>query len=279
MPKDERESSSCVWDITVPADRHDVSSLRRHFSLHCKKFTFQLEQGANSGYRHYQCRVSLKTKSRKATLLNSAVKLDGWHISPTSGANKDNDFYVTKDDTRVDGPWTDQDKQPLKTVDKMTVLYPWQQRLLDETDAFDDRTIHILVDPNGNIGKSAFTKYLWYHRNACIVPPLNQSKDLMQFVCSFEPSKLYIIDMPRAMKKKHLYELYSGIEQLKNGMMYDTRYHGKFKYVDEPNIIVFTNTIPKLSYLSRDRWNLWEIIDQQLVAIHDIKDYISRTQK
>ena len=84
----------------------------------------------------------------------------------------------------------------------------------------------------------------------------------------FDPAKLYLIDMPRAMKKKKLNSLYSGIEQLKNGFMYDLRYHGKFRAIDDPNIIVFTNTPPKMSYLSADRWVLWEVVDKQLKSFH-----------
>lgn len=68
------------------------------------------------------------------------------------------------------------------------------------------------------------------------------------------------------MKKKGLYGLYSGIENVKNGMLFDKRYKGVFKYIDEPNIIVFTNTPPKMSYLSRDRWKLWTVQDNQLVV-------------
>ena len=65
------------------------------------------------------------------------------------------------------------------------------------------------------------------------------------------------------MKKSKLNRLYSGIENLKNGMMYDLRYHGKFRYIDEPNI-VFTNQPPEMSYLSRDRWAPWTVVDNQL---------------
>lgn len=265
MPKDERESSCCVWDVTCPADRFTVGNLRKHFSAHCKKYAFQLEQGA-SGYRHFQCRVSLKQKSRKATLVASSFNLAGFHISCTSTANKDNDFYVLKDDTRIEGPWTDKDKPSLLTVDKMeaTGLFPWQQSIVDEVHAYDDRRIHIVIDRTGNIGKSALCKYLYMKQDAVIVPPLMDEKDLMQYTMSFDPSKLYVIDMPRAMKKSKLNRLYSGIEQLKNGMMYDLRYHGKFRYIDEPNIIVFTNQPPKMSYLSRDRWCLWTVRNNQL---------------
>lgn len=174
MPKDERESCSCVWDVTVPAKRINVGDLRKHFATHCKKYTFQLERG-ESGYEHYQCRVSLKTKSRKSSLIQSAFTIvgAGFHLSVTSTANKDNDFYVLKEDTRIDRPWSDKDKAPLRTVTKMenAGLYPWQTQLIEETKGFDDRSIHILIDNNGNIGKSALCKYMYMKHNATIVPP------------------------------------------------------------------------------------------------------------
>ena len=42
-------------------------------------------------------------------------------------------------------------------------------------------------------------------------------------------------------------------------MLYDTRYHARFEYFDEPQVVVFTNSPPKMKYLSRDRWRLWTI--------------------
>jgi hypothetical protein len=272
MPKDERESSCCVWDVTIPADRITVGDLRRHFDTHCKKYAFQLEQGAQSGYRHYQCRVSLKVKSRKATLLGSEFYIRGCNISPTSNANKENDFYVLKSETRIDGPWTDKDKPDLKTVNKMVDhgLFPWQQQLIDETKDYDDRCIHVLVDTEGNIGKSAFTKYMWSKHNAMLVPAMYEMKDLMQFVMSFEPSKLYLIDLPRAMRKKQLHSMFAGIEELKNGRMYDTRYHGKLRIIDEPNIVLFTNVLPNMKYFSTDRWKLWQVTDKKLESFQFI---------
>jgi len=264
MPKDERESQSCVWDCTVPADRVTISDLRKHFATHCKKYAFQLEVG-KGGFRHFQCRISLKTKSRKSTLLTSEFCKFGMHISVTSAANRDNDFYVMKEDTREDGPWTDKDKSPLRTVNKMEAegLYPWQTSIIEKVAAYDDRTLHVIINREGNIGKSALCKYLYTKYDALPVPPMKDEKDLMQYCMCFEPKKLYLFDLPKSMKKKNLYGLYSGIEQIKNGFMYDTRYHGKMRYIDEPNIVVFTNCPPKMSYLSRDRWKLWTVDGNQ----------------
>ena len=47
----------------------------------------------------------------------------------------------------------------LRTVKKMKDqgLYPWQQQLIDQTSAYDDRSIHLVIGRAGDIVKSALT--------------------------------------------------------------------------------------------------------------------------
>lgn len=269
MTNVQRDNPCCTYDITYPENRTTMGDLRTMFSTHCKKYSFQLEKGESTGYLHFQCRISLKVKQRITAVIKGPLNIPGCNITVTSTANAGNDFYTTKQDTRVDGPWTDQDKPVLKTVAKMTTLYPWQESLIHHVTIPNDREVHVIIDVSGNNGKSSFAKYMWTHYDAQPIPPLNQAKDLAQFTMGFSKKPIYIIDMPRAMKKKDLFELYSGIEQLKNGMVYDTRYHARFEYFDEPQVIVFTNTMPKMRYLSRDRWKLWSIIDKKLVEFSE----------
>lgn len=250
-----------VYDLTVKAEGRNKDMLMEEFRSKCKKYVFQLEKGEETGYLHFQCRLSLVKK----TTIAGAIALLGHlgHVSVTSTNGHKSDFYVMKEQTRVDGPWSDQDepRPVLRTVLKMeeSGLYPWQASLLEKVREYDDRTVHLVIDVHGNNGKSSFTKYVWQKKLGQPVPPMSSAEDLVQFVKSLPISRLYLIDMPRAMKKKKLYGLYSGIETIKNGMLYDKRYKGSFTYIDEPNIIVFTNTPPKMSYLSRDRWQLHSI--------------------
>jgi hypothetical protein len=67
--------------------------------------------------------------------------------------------------------------------------------------------------------------------------------------------------MPRGMKKDKLGDFYSGIEVIKNGVAYDKRYTAKKIRFGRPNIFVFTNTLPELSLMSKDRWKIWTIND------------------
>ena len=94
-----------VWDFTLAERTCNVGELKEFLNKHCKRWAFQLEEGEQNGYKHYQGRVSLKVRARKGPCH------DAIHWSPTSKdvAVTGNEFYVLKEETRVLGPWTDRD--------------------------------------------------------------------------------------------------------------------------------------------------------------------------
>jgi len=73
------------------------------------------------------------------------------------------------------------------------------------------------------------------------------------------------------MRKEKLYDFYSGIESLKNGYMYDKRYQFKDRWIDRPQIIIFSNMMPDFSMLSQDRWKVWQIIQKELTVYKSTK--------
>lgn len=262
-----------MWDLTIAERDNPHAVVIAAFKIIAKKWAFQLEQG-EGGYRHWQCRISLVKKKTQNMFISMLMENDIslFHVSPTSSnACKGSPFYVMKVDTRIDGPWTDKDEPPrpkLPTVELMDKegLRPWQNDLLWAVDGYENRIINIVVDPVGNHGKGAFCKYIWYHRMGQPIPSMTVYEDIIQFVMCQPESKLYVVDLPRAMPKERLAGLYSGIESLKDGMLFDKRYKGVFKYMPEPQIIVFTNRWPKLGHLSLDRWRFWTIEGEELVS-------------
>lgn len=246
-----------------------------------KKWVFQ-EERSDEGYPHYQVRGHLfkaKTVPSAKTFLGPILR---GHVSPTtSGVHQNNSFnYCMKADTRVSGPWKDSDQEfedppPLTRqlrdfLDKIGPdrrgLYPWQQQLLDLLSTTDDRRIICVVDNGeGNNGKSIFSEYLEFNRLAYEVPPMTCMEDIMQCCMGIAGQKCYLVDMPRAMKKEKLAGFYSGLEALKNGVMYDKRYAFKKRRIDRPQIVVFTNSYPDRSLLSPDRWAIFSLVDRQLL--------------
>jgi hypothetical protein len=268
-----------VWDWTLPAgDRTDDEVLDTAKKLF-KKYAFQLEQG-DSGYLHYQGRGSLQKKRRFTELKALADKI-GWndcHWSPSSTASQKGDcFYPTKEDTRVRGPWTDKDQPamyvPRQYRDLEKKLHPWQQTVWDSADTFDARSINLIYDAEGGKGKSTLASLMDLHRKGIDLPPMNDAEKLIQSVADILMARelrtpgVVFVDLPRAMDKKRLGGLYTAIEQIKKGKVYDIRYTYKEWWFDSPQIWVFTNIEPDLTLLSRDRWKIWTIEDMDLVPV------------
>lgn len=260
-----------VWEFRYNADTFDgEDALRELLKGVAKSYVFQLERG-DGGYNHYQGRLSLFKKRRKGP----ALRLFGEGLAPnyfeptiSKEYLKGDNFYCMKEDTRIAGPWTDKDViAPLTEQMKLFLkwdLLPWQKSLMEETKEFDLRKIDLVYDKQGNAGKSLFSEYMEYRGDSEEVPPYRLMDDIFAWVATRPIKKIYIMDMPRGMKKDRLGDLYSGIEVVKNGVAYDKRYSAKKIRFSRPRIIVFTNELPILNLMSADRWNIWTIDNQEL---------------
>lgn len=249
----------CVYDFTLPY-KYRIESVKNWLNKISKKWCFQLERG-ESGYYHYQGRFSLKVKSR----LNNVYNPGKAHLSITSNENSGNDFYVTKIETRIKGPWSNKDIEIPDDIDGIE-LYQWQKDVLNGKR--NKRKINVIYNEAGGIGKSTLLRYALVHELASWIPAINDYKDIMRIAYDCPVRPIYIIDMPKAMKKDKLSQLYTGIEHLKDGIIFDDRYHFKYKVIRKPEVWVFTNTYPKLDYLSKDKWKIWVVQGGALKAFH-----------
>lgn len=249
----------CVWDFTASCAEVTKDEMDVFVKKWCKKWCFQKEKGA-SGFEHWQGRVSLKVKERLGTLRKKLVA----HWSKTSNAARNDDFYACKEDTRVDGPWKDSDPYVPCQIAKVTELKPWQEEIKRICERPDERSIHLVFDPKGCVGKSTIGFWLHDHGIARRVPPINDLKEMMGLICCAPTCRAYIFDMPRALKKEKMYQFWSAIEEIKNGYAYDTRYSFKEKRFDSPAVVVFTNTMPDLNLMSEDRWVIHTIVNDDL---------------
>jgi hypothetical protein len=257
-----------TWDFTLPlSSGKTATELMEWMKEHCKRWAFQLER-SESGYEHYQGRVSLKKKVRK--IYGTIDKTAHW--SPTSSeCNSGPNFYdyVTKEDTRIGGPWTDkdQDKEEVYIPEffRDVKLYPFQQQLLDLSLQSDDRSINMIVDSKGNMGKSKLADYAELYHDAIDLPVVNDSEKLLATMCNICMDKKLrktgpiFMDLPRAMSKKDLSGFMSAAELIKKGKLYDLRHKTKSWRIEPPQIWVFTNQYPDLTKLSNDRWKIWKL--------------------
>ena len=157
---------SAVYEFRCNEDTFaDYDSLHSFLDGKAKKWVFQLEQGEQTGYRHYQGRVSLIKKTTK----NGALKLlDNKfnYLEPTSTVeHRKTAFYVMKEQTRIKEPETDIDyiKRkalfiPKKFKKLLTEIKPFQQSIINHP--LNERQCNLIIETAGNLGKSTLLKHL-----------------------------------------------------------------------------------------------------------------------
>jgi len=253
-------------DITVPAEGLTETDLADILEAHCANWVFQKEKGEKTGYVHFQIRARLKKQQYLPSIIKDwQLILPKCHISATSnGVHAARNFcYVMKEDTRVEGPWSNENmpKHMTRQIEQFLTneLYPWQKDLINMCSEKEDRFITVIIDEVGKTGKSIMSEYLEYCDLAYEIPTMLNMEDIMQCCMGIPAQRAYLIDMPRGLRKEKLASFYAGLESLKNGTMYDKRYAFKKRRIDRPQVFVFTNTMPDRKLLSLDRWRIFRI--------------------
>jgi hypothetical protein len=273
MPKSSKppvQPSKWTWTYWIPEGTDPMESKKiidKYLKLHSKKWTYQLEKGEQSGRLHFQGRATFKSGCRNPG--EAQIKFGELHMANLAYEHntEKSEYYCMKEDTRVDGPWTDK-MEPVfipRQLQEIGKLYDWQDKVIDLSKTWDTRHIHVIVDPSGNKGKSTLVTYMGVHGLGKQLPFCNDFKDLLRMCYDVGPKPAYLIDMPRAIAKNKLHQLYGAIESIKSGYCYDERYEFKDRYFNCPNIFIFSNVPPDLDLLSVDRWVIWTIKDLKLV--------------
>lgn len=241
-----------------------------------KAWCFQLERGETTGRDHYQGVISLKVRRTVAAakkIIRETSTLPEYFEPCSDNTRKAGaeSFYVTKPETRVDGPWSDQDKEifiPYQYQGILENLKPFQKKIWDSADVRDPRKINVVVDTKGASGKSSIAALMDIHGRAIDLPAINDADKIVASVCNIlegrecRDPKVLFFDLTRSQKQDQLFGLYTAIEQCKKGKVYDLRYHYKEWWFHSPQIWVFCNEAPHRGYLSHDRWNIWSITEE-----------------
>lgn len=264
-----------VYDFRMNAEGVDQSELMKVLKQLAKHYVFQKEKGHETGYLHYQGRLSLIKKARKAEVMklwNDTFEVPfPNYFEPTANAPKvfDYDCYASKADSRVGEVVTDKSAEPAyiprQYRDKLDKLYPFQKVIYESANKYDDRRINMIYCPKGNQGKSTVAALCELFGRGIDLPPVNDSDKLLATCCDIcyakkvrDPSPIFV-DLPRAMNKDRLHGIYTAVELIKKGKLFDLRYAYKEWWIDSPVIWVFSNSQPDLTLLSEDRWIVWTI--------------------
>ena len=224
--------------------KEEVSSIVPILERESKIFVVGDEVGEN-GTPHLQVYIEFNKKVRPMSLFeNNRI-----HWEKCRGNRDSNIAYCSKEKVLVSKGIP----KPVKVIDK---LYPWQQKIeeLCKTEP-DDRTIHWYYDTDGNIGKSAFIKYMVI-KNKVLYCGGGRYNDIMNLVFNqdMDSTNTVMFDIPRAHESKISY---ASLECIKNGLVSNMKYETGVKTFNSPHLIIFANFPPDdTNKLSRDRWNI-----------------------
>lgn len=306
-----------VWHFTMKATEgsweEERDLLVNFMEGRCKMWLMQLEKSAPNpenlknpgGYLHFQGKFSLEEPKKRLVNLSEEMfdaGLVGFRLSPCAANSVKLWDYVCKDETRIEGPWGCEKFYPKPRVIRMINRetqrifdnddwYDWQRVVIESKDSEHPlhNFVNIIVDPKGAAGKSTLTERFYCVDDGCVLPTLQNSKDLLQYIDSeakqlgtIDPRTnvhtakaygVYILDIPRGLNHVDLpkstritreAEFWAGCEKLQDGFTFETRYKGSKRYFKKPCVWVFSNNPPYYGCISQHKFRAWMIVDGKL---------------
>ncbi len=237
-----------------------------------KDYVAQEEVG-DSGTPHVQGVIRYKVQKDLAKM-KLELKRAHLEICRDWDASKE---YCSKEDTRAEGGrfWSAATSWAAELYDPMVghTLYPWQRHLRDKmknSKKNEDRLIYWYWEDVGKVGKSALARHICitnpralyvYGKTADICCLLALKKEESGGKMKNMPN-LLIYDCPRTGNIN-----YHALEMIKNGIFMSGKYKSEQIMMNPPFIVVFSNSPPKTTELSRDRLKVYKIENK-----HAIKD-------
>ena len=133
---------------------------------------------------------------------------------------------------------------------------PFQQWIITKCgERPDPRRVHWFVDYEGNAGKTYLSMYLM----CCGALRLENSKSA-DIKYAYNGHRVVVFDFSRSVEENFNYQ---AIESIKNGCVFSTKYECVSKLFEQPHVFVFSNVHPVESKLSKDRWDIHIITDEE----------------
>jgi hypothetical protein len=196
-------------------------------------------------------------KFNKAIRLTALKKINNRiHWEKSKGTDKENFLYCSKDNNFIQNIYDDD----VLTCPKHEIF----NKLLEVIEKpVNKRHIHVIVDYKGGMGKTSFTKFLFFNKKG-VYPLSGKGADMKCAIKllreKFGDPKVVIVDCPRVSND---FISWQGIEEIKNGLIFSGKYEPDIVAFKSPHVIVMMNELPPLHVLSPDRWVIYEVKEEE----------------
>lgn len=271
------------WKFTwfIPETWMDQGDRRDHIltSIHemmqrCSRFTCQEERGEDTKRLHLQGCCEFESKKTKAPQTYRFMMWDEekqtdvlaiwWTVTDKKHIDEDLE-YCTKERTRVPGGMSWSKGMPEKLKDPMDGLEwkLWQKKVKDICEEEPHpRKIYWIYDAHGAVGKSMFQKSM-RQNNKNIIKVGGKGADMKYHIANQKVKpKVVFVNIPRDGEVD-----YSALEEIKDGDFFSGKYDSGDVLMNSPHIFVFANKAPDYSKWSEDRYDVWDVSED------DRRDY------
>lgn len=231
----------------------DIKEIRNMNSSIVPKFVFQEETGEN-GTKHLQGYVQFSKKIRpKGVFKNKKIH---WEKTRNIKASIE---YCQKQDTRTGEVFYRGIEKKYEI--KIRHWQPWMYTVLGIVDTDpDERKIDWIWEPEGNRGKTIFSKWLYLNRPNVLMLS-GKAADMKHAIVQYIQTnhihpRTILVNVPRS---KQEYISYTGLEEIKDMFFYSGKYEGGHVCGPNPHVIIMANAEPEYGKLSEDRWRVKNI--------------------
>lgn len=248
----------------IPASKHwcftlnnysieDIQEIKKVSSAIVQRYVFQEETGEN-GTKHLQGYVQFTGRKRpKSIFKNQKIH---WERTRNIKASIE---YCQKDDTRT-GERYYRGIEAKYSI-KIRHWQPWMYEVKGIIEAEpDERKIHWIWEPNGNRGKTIFSKWCFLNYPNVLVLS-GKASDMKHAIVQYIQTnhvhpRTILVNIPRS---KAEYISYTGLEEVKDMFFFSGKYEGGSVCGPNPHLIVMANAEPDYDKMSMDRWKIINI--------------------
>ena len=153
------------------------------------------------------------------------------------------------------------------SVYENATLRPWQKQVMTLIEQPTHREVIWIVGQKGAEGKTFLQNYIKYYysdRRVIATDIATNAKNLAHFLTKFplECKDIFLFNHPCSTTDTIAYDMLEGV---KDGYKVSAKYDTQGLVFKTPNtVIVFSNGYPRTEALKKDRWRVYEIIDEDL---------------
>jgi len=245
-----KNTQHVYWCFTMYDYNERLELIKEYLVKNTKSAVFGYEICPTTGREHLQGFFELKARKRLTSIQNKPITWS--YLAPAYSDEYACNKYCTKDGNVWNHP---PKRATVRLISNLRPYQVWIENKIKEEP--DDRAIHWFFDYKGGKGKSSLCKYLIERHDALYISDGKKS-DILNIVYNYVLTKdlnCVLLDVPRS----HTTISYKSLEEIKNGIICNTKYETGTKVINPPHIFVFANMLPDRSQFSEDRWNVYEI--------------------